>query len=273
MSVDACAALVRRGDPDRFAAAMTAPLEVRGDLLVLAAFNLEVARAPWVTEEPLIAEMRLQWWTDALGEIFSGGMVRSHEVTTPLAETVVRRGLDQRRLAGLVEARRREISREPPGSSEEIWRYIDETAGAMMALAAQICAGGQGGEAARILGQAQGMAGYLLALRAIFASGRRPMVFEGAPDPADLAKGRIAPEIAAEVAALSEEGLMRIAAARMLRAEVPPAASPALRAAWTAEGILSRIASDPALAFTGGAAPTEFRRRARLLWLSARGQW
>lgn len=68
MSIAACAALVARGDPDRFAAIMAAPPAARARLFPLYAFNLEVARAPWVTKEPMIAEMRLQWWRDVLAE-------------------------------------------------------------------------------------------------------------------------------------------------------------------------------------------------------------
>ncbi len=48
MSIDACAALVEKGDPERFLPAMTAPVELRGRLMVLYAFNLEVARAALV---------------------------------------------------------------------------------------------------------------------------------------------------------------------------------------------------------------------------------
>ncbi len=66
MSLAACAALVERGDPDRFLAVMAAPAWARARLFPLYAFNLEVARAPWVTEEPMIAEMRLQWWRDVV---------------------------------------------------------------------------------------------------------------------------------------------------------------------------------------------------------------
>ena len=44
----ACAALVERGDPGRFRATMAAPLAARRVLFPLYAFNLEVARAPWV---------------------------------------------------------------------------------------------------------------------------------------------------------------------------------------------------------------------------------
>ena len=83
--VIACARLLERGDPERFRAVMATPLEVRKTLFPIFAFNLEVARAPWVTKEPLIAEMRLQWWQDVLSEISDGRAVRRHEVATPLA--------------------------------------------------------------------------------------------------------------------------------------------------------------------------------------------
>ena len=65
----ACADIVRRADPARFQAAMAAPVAARSVLFPIYAFNVEVARAPWVTSEPMIAEMRLQWWVDALEEI------------------------------------------------------------------------------------------------------------------------------------------------------------------------------------------------------------
>jgi 15-cis-phytoene synthase len=85
MSLAACADLVSRADPDRFIAALAAPPEARPILIPLYAFNVEVSRAPWVTDEPMIAEMRLQWWRDALEEIGAGRPPRAHEVVTELA--------------------------------------------------------------------------------------------------------------------------------------------------------------------------------------------
>ena len=49
MSVAACAALVERSDPERYLAVMAAPVWARERLFPLYAFNLEVARAPWVS--------------------------------------------------------------------------------------------------------------------------------------------------------------------------------------------------------------------------------
>ena len=99
MSISACAALVRSGDPDRFAATMTAAPEQRGSLFVLYALNLEAAKAPWVTQEAMIAEMRLQWWRDVVEEIAAGKPARAHEVAGPLAEV-----MGQCDIAGLLDA-------------------------------------------------------------------------------------------------------------------------------------------------------------------------
>ncbi|PKP85394.1 MAG: phytoene synthase, partial [Alphaproteobacteria bacterium HGW-Alphaproteobacteria-2] len=109
MSLDACAGIVARGDPDRFLAAMTAPLAQRGDLLALYAFNVEVSRAPWVTPEPLIAEMRLQWWLDALDELTLGKTPRRHEVFDEISRIVRDHNLSTDLLTGLVTARRFDV--------------------------------------------------------------------------------------------------------------------------------------------------------------------
>ena len=82
MSLQACAEITRKGDPDRFLSAMAARPALREILFPIYAFNVEVSRAPWVTKEPMIAEMRLQWWRDALQEIAAGGTVRRHDAVT-----------------------------------------------------------------------------------------------------------------------------------------------------------------------------------------------
>ena len=73
-------ALVRRGDPERWRTAMAAPPAARPGLMALYAFNLEIARAPWVASEPLLAEIRLAWWREAVAEIYDGKPPRRHEV-------------------------------------------------------------------------------------------------------------------------------------------------------------------------------------------------
>jgi phytoene/squalene synthetase len=90
MSLQACAEMVERSDPDRFRVAMAAPPAAREVLFPLYAFNLEVARAPWRTREPMLAEMRLQWWGDVVESCAAGQTPPAHEVAGPLGQ----RGLD-----------------------------------------------------------------------------------------------------------------------------------------------------------------------------------
>ena len=98
--LSACADLVQRGDPDRFLAVMAAPVALRGGLFTLYAFNLEIARAPWVAKEPLIARMRLQFWRD----VVEGEDSRAHEVAAPLAALIAARQLSRPALLAMIDA-------------------------------------------------------------------------------------------------------------------------------------------------------------------------
>ena len=167
----ACAALVERGDPGRFRATMAAPLAARRVLFPLYAFNLEVARAPWVTQEPMIARMRLQWWRDALAEIEAGGFVRRHEVVTPLATVISDK--DARQLDVLVEAREWDVEPSVFPDDSALWAYLDATAGGLIAVAARALGGGEA--LAERAGRALGLANWFQALPALEAAGRRPL--------------------------------------------------------------------------------------------------
>jgi len=241
--LDACAALVQAGDPGRFRTAMLAPMPVRGDLLVLYAFNIEVSRAPWVASEPMIAEMRVQWWADAVREIYEGGL-RRHEVVTPLGEVVARHGLDRATLEGLVEARRVECWPEP----FDIYPFLDATSGSLMALAAAMLGDAPG---ARDHGFGAGAAALIRGLPALSARGRR---VEGL-----------------DVKALARDGQARRKAARAAGAD--RAVQPALLAGWDADAVLA-----DAIVRGEGVRETpytssEFRRRATVLMRQVTGRW
>jgi phytoene synthase len=98
-------AVVRRVDPDRWLASrFITDARARADVVAIYAFEHELARALAVTREPLMAEIRLTWWADAVAEIFEGRPVRRHPVTLALAEVVKRHGLPRGPFDALVEA-------------------------------------------------------------------------------------------------------------------------------------------------------------------------
>lgn len=252
MTLSACAELVRKGDPDRFRAAMAAPPEARTRLLPLYAFNLEIARAPWAASDPVVAKMRLQFWRDALAEIDEGRPARAHEVVKPLAEVMRTGGLPGEMLDGMVVARWADTDREPFATAEALDAYLAETAGTLMWASAQALGARYDREpSVRAVGKAAGLAAMLVAAPELERRGWRVLPEKG-------------------LAALIEAARADIGAARRIDFRL---SVPALRAAWRADGILARAAAAPEDIRAGRLEGSEFARRASLGWKTLTGRW
>lgn len=250
----ACAALVQRGDPDRFMAAMAAPVAVRRVLFPIYAMNVEVARAPWVTQEAMIAEMRLQWWRDAVAEIAAGGPVRRHEVVTPLSDVLISDLAAQ--ADEMIAVRRWDIYRDPFEDSDHFERYIDQTSGTLMWLAARSL-GAADEQVVRDFAFASGLANWFRAIPELEANRRVPLL-DGTPD---------------GVRALAEQGLARLTNARKQRSEISKEAGAALLAGGQAESILKQAAVHPEHVAKGTLGTSEARKRLGLMLRSATGRW
>lgn len=92
---DIVATTARDFDPDRYLAALLAPRPYRADLVTLAALTGELSRTLRTVREPMLAEIRLQWWRDVLGAgAVTGspvadaaiGMVRRHRIGADLLD-------------------------------------------------------------------------------------------------------------------------------------------------------------------------------------------
>ncbi|TXH95474.1 MAG: phytoene synthase [Pseudorhodobacter sp.] len=245
MSLQACAELVSRGDPDRFAAVMAAPPAARARLFPLYAFNLEVARAPWASKEPMIAEMRLQWWRDVVAE----PAPRAHEVAGPFHAVIHEAGLPLDVIDALIAARIGDAYGAGFEDGAAFDAYLEDTGASLMWLAAKAC-GGTDEPAARALGWAAGLANYLRAVPELEARGRHPL-----PD------GR-----AEAVRDLVLQGLEKLAAAK---GRVPKAAA---LAAWQTGGLLRQVRHDPHLVAAGDMGLSEFARRWGLLRAAVTGR-
>jgi len=228
MTIQACAELVARGDPLRFRVTMAAPLAAREVLLPLYAFNLEVARAPWLTEEPMIAEMRLQFWRDVVEEAAAGKAGRAHEVAAPLTKLIQSKGLPGDLLDSIVAARRWDIYKDAHEDADALRAYLDDTAGSLMwAGALALGAKSKQETAVRALGQATGVAALLQAVPDLEGRGRIPLV-----------DGR-----GEAVAELANTALANIDTAR--RAKLPAHIQPALWPSVSARTILRQALKNP----------------------------
>jgi phytoene/squalene synthetase len=254
MSFDACAALVEKADPERFRAIMAAPVAARRVLFPIYAFNVEIIRAPWLTKEPMIAEMRLQWWRDALEEIKAGGIVRKHEVVDALAAVLDAQGAEA--LDTTIAARRWDIYTDPFADWDDFDAYIAATSGAPMITAARLL----GNENAAVVGDfayATGVANLLRALPVLLDRQRQPL-----------------PDASAEgIAGLAQRALARLGAARTARRDLPHHASAPLLLGHAARPILTQAAKDPAAALQGNLELTPLRQSLRLAHVALRGWW
>src|SRR5229473_5395835 len=78
------AEMVRRHDHDRFQTGLFAPARKRNTLFALYAFNYEIARVRETVTEPMLGQIRLQWWHENIAAAFEGGPVRHHPVVEAL---------------------------------------------------------------------------------------------------------------------------------------------------------------------------------------------
>ena len=232
-SPDDLDAAVQRGDPDRWLASrFIGDATARADVIALYALNLELARIADAVREPLMGEIRLTWWREAIEEIFAGRPVRRHPVVEALAGAIQRRGLTAAPFEAMIEARFADIDAEPFADLDAIEAYLDATAGGVMALAAQVLGAG---EAAAVTpaARAWGLAG-LARIR------RLPQSLEG-----QVLTARV------------EEHL---SAARAAARDLPVAAFPALAYACLAKP------------YAAGRTPSELEKRARLMAAVLRGR-
>lgn len=240
-----CAAAVEAHDHDRWLAALFAPDARRPGLMALYAFNLEVARVRETVREPMLGEIRLQWWRETL-EGCAAGQPREQPVARALARHVSASDAWPR-LQALIDARTADLDAGPPA---DLAAYAAGTAGNLTEAAAILLGHADSGTlaAARAAGTAYALVGLVRAAPFLAAHGR-PWIGER------------------EEAALLAAAAGHLAQAR--RARVPRGALAALLPATIAGLYLGRLQADRD--------PDPFvsplRKQTALLWRAALGRF
>jgi phytoene/squalene synthetase len=171
---------LRRSDPDRWRTTLFARGELRARLIAVYAFNAEIARVRETVSEPMLGQIRLQWWREALDEIEAGTKLRKHPVVLALA--AARPEFAPLRVA--IDARERDLDDSPYASLAEMAAYARGVGGSIARAAY-----GRDHPSAEPVGTAYALAGILRALP-FFARQRRT------PLPADLLDAaKITPDI------------------------------------------------------------------------------
>ncbi|MEJ0044157.1 MAG: phytoene/squalene synthase family protein [Rhizomicrobium sp.] len=159
MSGETIAELVRRADPDRYLSALFAPARMRPLLHALYAFNIEIARVADTVREPMMGEIRLEWWRETL-EAARAGTPRNHDVARALAGLFAASDLPVELFEAMIAARAFDSSSEVFADRAAVEAYCDATSGNLMRLAARIL-GWEDDALAREAGIAYALAGIL----------------------------------------------------------------------------------------------------------------
>lgn len=166
-AIEQCRDTARRHDRPHYLAALFLPARARDRAFAGIAFNHELSRIAHVVSEPLLGEMRLQWWRDAV----TAPAVPDHPVLQAIATT----GADRAILGSMIDARAADVYPEPCADMAALEAYAAATNGALLALWQHDDGGAQA--AARSLGTAWGLMSIVNAA-------------VGASVPSDAARGK-----------------------------------------------------------------------------------
>lgn len=240
---------VRRYDRPRFLLCQFAPPDRREALLALLAFNLEIAKTREVVSEPLLGQMRLQWWRESLEPVFAApdAPVRRHAVLDVLAPAVRSYGLSAAAFEALLTAREQDLEPDPPPTEVAFLAYAEAISAPLLHLMLAVLSADDADSlaAARAAGTAHAIAGLLAAIPVQARQGRVTLPTELLASHGLTPRALIdakAPRLPALVARLAAHARRSLAEARSLRPGVAREAMPVLLSASLATNLLGRLA-------------------------------
>lgn len=167
VGTDEIATTVRAGDRVAWLAALFVPPTARGALHALSAYRLELRRIVGLARDPLPAEIRLQWWRDAIRNL-GYGEGAAIPLVLALRDGIARYGWPADTLCAMSEAHIHDLYADPFADMAAFDGYAGEAFGAPVQLAAMaLCVDrlglADGHAAARTAATAAGWAGVALA--------------------------------------------------------------------------------------------------------------
>lgn len=164
----------RAFERDRYLAALLAPAPRRDDLVVLAAFAGELARIPALVSEPVLGEIRLQWWRDAVDAgLGPRAGLSGHPVGDAFVEVLRRRGMTADAVHGVIDAQAARLDSRPFADLAALEANLASWDGGLFQLAWRLLGGtGAPPHVLTVAGQAYGLARLLIEAPAELAQGR-----------------------------------------------------------------------------------------------------
>lgn len=227
--------------------ALFAPAAARDALFALYAFNYEIARVRESVREPMLGQIRLQWWREAIDAAYGDTQPRRHEVVEPLTAAIRVHGLGREHFTRLIDTRERDLDDAPPTTLIALEDYAEGTSAPLIRLALEAldAATPLTFAAATEVGTAYALAGLIRAMPVHAHVGRRMISDDIAAETglaaADYAALRATPALRRAVEAMARAAVGHLDAARAMRRDIPKSALPALLPARIARHALKRL--------------------------------
>ncbi len=171
-----CASLLADGDRDLWLASLFVPERFRPHVHALWAFAHEIGRISLIVSEPMLGEIRLQWWREVLeGE--RAGEAAQNPVAAALLDTLAKFSLPRQPALNLLEARKFDLYRDPMPSLTDLEGYCGETWSAFFRLVTLVLANGHDPGGADACGHAGVALGLTRILRDLPLHARRGQCF------------------------------------------------------------------------------------------------
>ncbi len=215
----------RTQEPDRYLAALYAPEPARSRLMALAAFQGEITRIPATVREPLLAEIRLQWWRDALDRLRQGELT-GHPGADRLGRDLVSGLLPLGLLSGMIDEAGNRDTALLLADAQVLRSHLNKSHGAAFALAARAL----GARHSDLVETATVRAGFVYGLARLLAEDRVRDAEQR--DSLTTQCHRALPEAAAAVARLDSAllpGFLPLAMASVYLHQAGPGVSPLKR--------------------------------------------
>ena len=262
----------RDGEVDHYFAALMAPNVIRDDVMTMAAFAAVIGHVPRAVHEPIMGEVRLQWWRDAL-LLGVHGEPTGHPIADAVCAVRARHRLPDELLDGVIDAVSSALShRASPEAATDWTRILARFEGGLFLLTAHVHAGASVAGCEELFeraGVAYGLARALCGLPPAMASGWPPQLI-AADSPIGDNPARMA--AIAEIRQLHDTAREALAEVRRRQGKIPASAIAALLPLAMVEPYLG--AQSKAM-MTVPMSPVEIMPLARIwrIWRAHRRRW